>query len=93
MDLPKFKDNMVFYVNYDWTLPIAYVYDELVYNWEYAKPIGNTDVPNLYDSRLRAAGRLDLLWGIGASAISVSGFGFEPISVAVRGLGGWPQDW
>ena len=55
VDLPKFKNNSVYYVNYDWTLPVAYIYDELVYNWEYAKPIGNTDVPNLYDSRLRAA--------------------------------------
>ena len=55
VDLPKFKNNFVYYLNYDWALPIAYVYDELVYNWEYAKPIGNTDIPNLYDSRLRAA--------------------------------------
>src|SRR5215472_1230550 len=55
VDLPKFKNNFVYYVNYDWTLPVAYVYDELVYNWEHARPIGNTDVPNLYNSRLRAA--------------------------------------
>ena len=55
VDLPKFKNNFVYYVNYDWVLPVAYIYDELVYNWEYAKPIGNTDVPNLYDSRLIAA--------------------------------------
>lgn len=55
VDLPKFKNNNVYYVNYDWTLPFAYIYDELVYNWEYAKPIGNTYVPNLNDSRLRAA--------------------------------------
>src|SRR6266705_2079660 len=43
VDLPKFKNNFVYYVNYDWTLPIAYLYDEWVYNWEYKKPIGNTD--------------------------------------------------
>ena len=55
VDLPKFKNNFIYYVNYDWNLPIAYIYDDLVYNWEYAKPIGNTDVPNLYDSRLMAA--------------------------------------
>ena len=42
-------------MNYDWTLPLAYIYDELVYNWEYPHPIGNTVVPNLYNSRLRAA--------------------------------------
>ena len=55
VDLPKFKNNFVYYVNYDWTLPVAYIYDELVYNWERAGPIGNTTVPNLYDSRLIAA--------------------------------------
>src|SRR5260370_34816346 len=55
VDLPKFKNNFVYYVNYDWTLPVAYIYDQLVYNWEYAYPIGNTTVPNLYDSRLIAA--------------------------------------
>jgi len=36
-------------------MPVAYIYDELVYNWEYAGSIGNTTVPNLYDSRLIAA--------------------------------------
>jgi hypothetical protein len=55
VDLPKFKNNNVFYVNYDWTLPIAYIYDEYVYNWEYAKPLGNTYAPNLTNSRLMAA--------------------------------------
>jgi hypothetical protein len=56
VDLPKFKNNFVYYVNYDWTLPFAYVYDEWVYNWEYRKPVGNTSgVTNLNDSRLRAA--------------------------------------
>jgi hypothetical protein len=55
VDLPKFKNNFVYYVNYDWTLPIAYVYDDLVYNWEYAYPSNNTRVPNLYNSRLIAA--------------------------------------
>ena len=55
VDLPKFKNNFVYYVNYDWTLPVAYIYDELVYNWEYAGSIGNTTVPNLNDSRLIAA--------------------------------------
>ena len=55
VDLPKFKNNNVYYVNYDWTLPLAYIYDELVYNWEYAHPLGNTFAPNLNDSRLRAA--------------------------------------
>src|SRR5260370_34492625 len=52
VDLPKFKNNFVYYVNYDWTMPVAYIYDELVYNWEYAGSIGNTTVPNLYDSLL-----------------------------------------
>src|SRR5258708_23297838 len=55
VDLPKFKNNFVYYVNYDWTLPVAYIYDQLVYNWEYAGSIGNTTVPNLYNSRLMAA--------------------------------------
>jgi hypothetical protein len=55
VDLPKFKNNFVYYVNYDWNLPIAYIYDELVYNWEYAHPIGNTFNPNLTNSHLMAA--------------------------------------
>jgi hypothetical protein len=55
VDLPKFKNNFVYYVNYDWTLPIAYIYDELVYNWEYAHALSNTDVPNLSRSHLMAA--------------------------------------
>jgi hypothetical protein len=55
VDLPKFKNNFVYYVNYDWTLPIAYVYDELVYNWEYAHPLSNTYMPNLSRSHLMAA--------------------------------------
>lgn len=55
VNLPKFANNFVYYLNYDWTLPVAYIFDEVVYNWEYAHPIGNTNVPNLYDSRLRAA--------------------------------------
>src|SRR5215510_10697839 len=56
VDLPKFKNNNVYYVNYDWTLPVGYIYDEWVYNWEYAKPTSNTDgIPSLNDSRLRAA--------------------------------------
>jgi hypothetical protein len=28
LDLPKFKNNFVYYVNYDWNLPIGYVYCE-----------------------------------------------------------------
>jgi len=56
VNLPKFANNFVYYVNYDWTLPIAYIFDEWVYNWEYRKPISNTSgLPNLNDSRLRAA--------------------------------------
>jgi hypothetical protein len=55
VDLPKFKNNFVYYVNYDWNLPIAYIYDELVYNWEYGHAIGNNDVPNLTNSHLMAA--------------------------------------
>lgn len=27
VDLPKFKNNFAFYVNYDWNLPIGYLYD------------------------------------------------------------------
>jgi len=52
VDLPKFKNNNIYYVNYDWTLPMAYVYDEWVYNWEYP---GKTMVPQLTNSRLMAA--------------------------------------
>ena len=55
VNLPKFQNNFVYYVNYDWTLPIAYVYDELVYNWERGYPIGNNNVPNLSRSHLMAA--------------------------------------
>ncbi|HVS80543.1 MAG TPA: hypothetical protein VHE60_02280, partial [Pyrinomonadaceae bacterium] len=55
VDLPKFKNNFVYYVNYNWNLPIAYIYDELVYNWESRNPIGNTFVPNLTSSHLIAA--------------------------------------
>ena len=55
VDLPKFKNNNIYYINYDWVLPVAYLFDELVYNWEYAKPLGNADVPRLDNSRLRAA--------------------------------------
>jgi hypothetical protein len=55
VDLPKFKNNFVYYVNYDWNLPIAYIYDELVYNWERGYPIGNSYVPNLSRSHLMAA--------------------------------------
>jgi len=57
VDLPKFKNNFVYYINYDWTLPIAYVYDEWVYNWEYAGPLnyyGRT-IPELSRSHLLAA--------------------------------------
>jgi hypothetical protein len=39
VDLPKFKNNNVYFVNYDWTLPLAYIYDEWVYNWEYPGPL------------------------------------------------------
>jgi hypothetical protein len=56
VDLPKFKNNNVYYISYDWTLPLAYIFDEWVYNWEYAKPVGNTfEPPNLTDSLLRAS--------------------------------------
>src|SRR6476646_9336427 len=47
-----FKNNFIYYVNYDWALPIAYVYDEWVYNWEYP---GKTMVPPLTNSHLMAA--------------------------------------
>ena len=52
VDLPKFKNNFIYYVNYDWALPMAYVYDEWVYNWEYP---GKTMVPQLTNSRLMTA--------------------------------------
>ncbi len=55
VDLPKFKNNSVFYVNYDWTLPMAYVYDEYVYNWEYGFPTPDRAAPNLSRSHLMAA--------------------------------------
>ena len=52
VDLPKFKNNFIYYVNYDWALPMAYVYDEWVYNWEYP---GKTEVAQLTNSHLMAA--------------------------------------
>jgi hypothetical protein len=52
VDLPKFKNNFIYYVNYDWTLPMAYIYDEWVYNWEYP---GKTFVPQMTNSHLMAA--------------------------------------
>jgi len=55
VDLPKFKNNFIFYVNYDWAMPVAYIYDELVYNWEYPYPSNNQNVPNLSNSHLKAA--------------------------------------
>ena len=57
VDLPKFKNNSVYYINYDWTLPIAYIYDEWVYNWEYGGALNRygTPVPNLSRSHLMAA--------------------------------------
>jgi len=57
VDLPKFKNNFVYYVNYDWTLPLAYVYDEWVYNWEYPGPLNRygQSVPNMSRSHLMAA--------------------------------------
>jgi hypothetical protein len=57
VDLPKFKNNFVYYVNYDWVMPIAYVYDEWVYNWEYAGPLNRygSTVPDLSSSHLMAA--------------------------------------
>jgi len=57
VDLPKFKNNFVYYVNYDWVLPIAYVYDEWVYNWEYGGALNRygTTVPNMSRSHLMAA--------------------------------------
>jgi hypothetical protein len=57
VDLPKFKNNFVYYVNYDWVLPIAYVYDEWVYNWEYAGALNRyaSTVPNMSRSHLMAA--------------------------------------
>src|SRR5438105_4418752 len=55
VDLPKFKNNFVYYVNYDWNLPVAYIYDQMVYYWEQAAPLGNTFAPNLSRSHLMAA--------------------------------------
>jgi len=55
VDLPKFKNNFVYYVNYDWTLPMAYLYDEYVYNWEYPYPTPDRAAPNLSRSHLMAA--------------------------------------
>ena len=55
VDLPKFKNNLVFYVNYDWAA-IATV-RRWVYNWEYAGPLnyyGRT-IPELSRSHLMAA--------------------------------------
>jgi hypothetical protein len=56
VDLPKFKNNNVFYVNYDWMLPLAYIYDEWVYNWEYPGPLNRYGTTfNLSRSHLMAA--------------------------------------
>jgi hypothetical protein len=57
VDLPKFKNNNVYYVNYDWVLPFAYVYDEWVYNWEYAGALNRygQNLPGLSRSHLMAA--------------------------------------
>jgi len=57
VDLPKFRNNFVYYVNYDWVLPIAYVYDEWIYNWEYSRPPSaiTSTVPDLSRSHLMAA--------------------------------------
>ena len=57
VDLPKFKNNFIYYVNYDWVLPIAYVYDEYIYNWEYshAPSAAPSTAPDLTDSHLMAA--------------------------------------
>jgi hypothetical protein len=55
VDLPKFKNNFVYYVNYDWALPMAYVYDEYIYNWEYPFPTMDRTAPNLSRSHLKAA--------------------------------------
>jgi hypothetical protein len=57
VDLPKFKNNLVYYVNYDWVLPLAYVYDEWVYNWEHSGPPSavTRTVPQLSRSHLMAA--------------------------------------
>jgi hypothetical protein len=56
VDLPKFKNNNVYFVNYDWMLPIAYIYDEWVYNWEYSGPLNRYGSNiNLSRSHLMAA--------------------------------------
>ena len=56
VDLPKFKNNNVFFVNYDWTLPLGYIYDEWVYNWEYPGPLNRYGTTfNLSRSHLMAA--------------------------------------
>jgi len=75
VDLPKFKNNDVFYVNYDWVLPIAFVYDEWVYNWEYRD---KTIMPQLSRSHLMAAFWLkgtnkNLLYGKAAAYLFYQG--------------------
>jgi hypothetical protein len=57
VDLPKFKNNNIYFVNYDWVLPLAYVYDEWVYNWEYPGPLNRygQSMPPLSRSHLMAA--------------------------------------
>jgi len=57
VDLPKFKNNNIFFVNYDWVMPLAYVYDEWVYNWEYPGPLNRygQSPPSLSRSHLMAA--------------------------------------
>jgi hypothetical protein len=53
VDLPKFKNNFVYYVNYDWNLPIAYVFGEDVSYVE--KPSYKMVPASLNGSRLMVA--------------------------------------
>ena len=43
VDLPKFKNNFSYYVNYDWTLPIGYLYYHDVMDHRSGYPPSNTE--------------------------------------------------
>ena len=53
VDLPKFKNNFAYYVDYDWNLPIGYVYGEDVAYTE--KPAYRTAPQSLTKAHLMAA--------------------------------------
>lgn len=43
VDLPKFKNNFAYYVNYDWALPIGYLYDHDLMDFRPGYPPSQTE--------------------------------------------------